>query len=118
MRVAAASVIVLTIVAHPALGSEAFIAQATNKADAAEQAAAASAKTMLSAATLALPVKLNAANLFSAPVQPAATPGTNTSSVSQTGTNNFAAVTQTGGSNASSIVQRGSGNQAMVMQRH
>jgi Curlin associated repeat len=73
---------------------------------------------MVSAAMLALPVKLNAANAFNLPNPPAATPGTNTSLVSQTGTNNFAAVTQTGGGNASAIVQRGSGNQAIVTQRH
>lgn len=59
MRTATASVILLTIVAQPACASEAFITQITGKAVAAEQAAAASAKTMVSATMLALPVKLN-----------------------------------------------------------
>jgi curlin associated repeat protein len=117
MRTATAVVILLIIAAQPACASEAFIAQVTGKAVAAEQAAAASAKTM-SAALLALPVKLTAANAFNLPNPPAAMPGTNTALVSQTGTNNFAAVTQTGGGNASVIVQRGSGNQVIVTQRH
>jgi len=118
MRTATASVILLTIAAHPACASEAFIVQVTGRAVAAE--AAASAKTTVSAAMLALPVKLTAANAFNLPHPPAATSGTNTSLVSQTGTNNFnfAAVTPTGGGNASAIVQRGSGNQAIVTQRH
>jgi hypothetical protein len=118
MRISTASVLLLTIAVQPASGSEAFIAQVTGKAVAAEQAAVTSAKTMLSAATLALPVKLNAANVFNLPNPPAATPGTNTSLVMQSGTNNFAAVSQTGGGNASAVVQRGSGNQAIVMQHN
>jgi hypothetical protein len=116
MRSAAATVILLAIGFHPACASEAFIGQVTGKAVATEQAAVASAKTMMSAAMLALPVKLTATNNL--PNPPAATPGTNTSLVMQSGTNNFAAVTQTGSGNASTIVQRGSGNQAIVTQRH
>ena len=117
MRSASATVILLTIVAHPASANEAFIPQVTGKAVAAEQASVSSAKTMMSAAMLALPVK-PAAGAFNVPNPPAATPGTNTSLVMQSGTNNFAAVTQTGSGNASTIVQRGSGNQAIVTQRH
>ena len=116
MRIATASVILLTITAQ-ASASEAFVTQVTNKTVATEQAVMASAKTMASAAMLALPVKLNA-NALNLPNPPAATPGTNTSLVMQSGTNNIAAVTQVGGGNASSIVQRGSGNQAIVTQRH
>jgi len=101
----------LTVAACPASANEAFIAQLTSKATAAEQFSANSMKTMLSAAMLALPVQPKAAN---SPVVNAA----NTSSVIQVGSNNVAAVSQTGGGNASSIMQHGSGNQATVTQRH
>jgi hypothetical protein len=116
MRIVAGSVVLLMMAAHPASGSEAFITQVTSKAVATEQAAIASAKSALASALLALPVKPGIAN---ASVQTAAAvPGTNTSSITQIGTNNFAAVSQTGSGNASSVVQHGSGNQAIVMQRH
>jgi Curlin associated repeat len=105
----------LTVAAGPASASEAFIAQLTNKAAATEQSSAGSAKTMLSAAMLALPVQPKMVNL---PVTNAATTAANTSSVIQVGTNNVAAVSQTGGGNASSIMQHGNGNQATVTQRH
>ena len=116
MRVVTASIFLLMMVAQPAASSEAFITQVTKKAVATEQAAVASAKSVLASALLALPVKPGAAGL---PDQTAAVvPGTNTSSILQSGTNNFAAVSQTGGGNASLIVQHGSGNQAVVMQRN
>jgi Curlin associated repeat len=118
MHISTASVILLTAVAGPASAGEAFITQAASKASVTEQAVVTPAKMSVSAATLALPVKLNAANLFSAPNPAAAAPGTNTSLVVQSGTNNFAAVSQTGSGNAFSIVQHGSGNQAVVMQRN
>ena len=105
----------LTVAACPASANEAFIAQLTTKATATEPSSANSAKTMLSAAMLALPVQPKAINF---PVANAVNAATNTSSVIQIGTNNIAAVSQTGGGNASSIVQRGSGNQATVTQRH
>jgi Curlin associated repeat len=114
MRISTASIILLAMAAQPALGSEAFITQVTSKSIASEQAAIASAKSALASALLALPVKPAAANPS---VQTAAAvPGTNTSSVMQSGTNNFAAVSQTGSGNASSVAQHGSGNQAVVMQ--
>jgi len=116
MRIVTGSFFLLMVAAQPASANEAFITQVTNKADAAEQPAAASAKPSLAAAMLALPVKPGALNSFVQP--PAAIPGTNTSAVMQSGTNNFAAVTQTGSGNASSIVQRGSSNQAIVTQRN
>jgi hypothetical protein len=116
MRISTASVILLMTAAHPALGSEAFITQVTSKAIASEQAAVASAKSALASALLALPVKPGTANPS---VQTVATvPGTNTSSVMQSGTNNFAAVSQNGSGNASSVAQHGSGNQAVVMQHN
>jgi|HubBroStandDraft_2_1064218.scaffolds.fasta_scaffold1460377_2 hypothetical protein len=105
----------LTVAACPVSANEAFIAQLTTKATATEPSSANSAKTMLSAAMLALPVQPKAINF---PVANAVNAATNTSSVIQIGTNNIAAVSQTGGGNASSIVQRGSGNQATVTQRH
>jgi len=114
MRIATGAVIFLTLAACPASASEVFIAQLTGKAVVAEQAATHSAKTMLSAAMLALPLQPKAVNLANAP---AANAATNTSLVMQVGTNNVAAVSQTGGGNASSVVQRGSGNQASVTQR-
>ena len=120
MRLVTAAVTYLTITwltatACPASANEAFIAQLTTRATAAEQSSANSMKTMLSAAMLALPVQPKAINF---PVANAVNAATNTSSVIQIGTNNIAAVSQTGGGNASSIVQRGSGNQATVTQRH
>jgi hypothetical protein len=105
----------LTMAAYPALANEAFIAQLTNKAAAAERSSAHSTKTMLSAAMLAFPVHPKAVN---SPVANAANATTNTSSVIQVGANNVAAVSQTGGGNASSIIQHGNGNQATVTQRH
>jgi len=115
MRIVTGAVFLLMMMAAlPASSSEAFIAQVTNKTIAAEQAAVASAKSALASALLALPVKPGIAN---PPLQTAAAvPGTNTSSVTQSGTNNFAAVSQTGSGNTSSVVQHGSGNQAVVMQ--
>jgi hypothetical protein len=115
MRIVMGSLIVLTMAAHPALGDEAFIAQVTGKTAAIEQTALASVKTALSAARLAIPVQ---PSLISPPAQISAAPGTNISSVTQSGTNNFAAVSQMGGGNASAIVQKGTGNQAIVTQRH
>src|ERR1700733_8004734 len=115
MRLVTGTVVFLTMAACPALANEAFIAQLTHKAAMTEQSSANSAKTMLSAAMLALPVQPKAINF---PVANAVNAATNTSSVIQIGTNNIAAVSQTGGGNASSIVQRGSGNQATVTQRH
>jgi hypothetical protein len=116
MRIVMGSFFLLVMAAQPVASSEAFITQVTNKAAATEQAAVASAKSALASALLALPVKPGAASF---PVQAAAVvPGTNTSSIVQSGTNNFAAVSQTGGGNASLIVQHGSGNQAVVMQRN
>ena len=99
----------------PALANEAFIAQLTSKATAAEQSSAHSTKTMQSAAMLALPVQPKAVN---SPVVNATPTVANTSSVIQVGANNVAAVSQTGGGNASSIMQHGNGNQATVTQRH
>jgi Curlin associated repeat len=116
MRAVTAVVILLTLAAQPALSSEAFVSQVTNKAIAAGQADIAPAKSALTSAMLALPVKLNAAGLSIS--APAAVPGTNTSSVVQVGANNLAAVSQTGSGNASVILQRGSGNQAIVTQRN
>ena len=104
----------LTVAAGPASANEAFIAQLTNKAAATEPSSAGSAKTMLSAAMLALPVQPKAVN---SPVANAASAATNTSSVIQVGANNVATVSQTGGGNASSIMQHGNGNQATVTQR-
>ena len=116
MRIVTGSVFLLMVAAQPASSSEAFITQVTNKTAATEQATAVSAKSTLTSAMLALPVKPGVAGLS---IQaPAAVPGTNTSLLVQTGTNNFAAVSQTGGGNASSIVQRGSGNQAIVTQHN
>ena len=117
MRLVTAAVTYLTITwltaaACPASANEAFIAQLTTRAAAAEQSAANSAKTMLSAAMLALPLQPKAIN------SPAVNASTNTSAVVQIGTNNIAAVSQTGSGNASSVVQHGNGNQAMVTQRH
>lgn len=116
MRIVTGSALLLMMATHPALSNEAFITQVTNRTITSEQAAVSSAKSALSSAMLALPVKPGTLNQFVQP--PAAVPGTNTSSVQQSGTNNFAVVTQTGGGNASAIVQRGSGNQAIVMQRN
>lgn len=116
MRIVTAALAFLAMAAQPALGSDAFITQVTNKAVTAEQGAIASAKSALASALLALPVKPGTANQS---VQTAAAvPGINTSSLVQSGRNNFAAVSQTGSGNASSIVQHGSGNQAVVMQRN
>jgi hypothetical protein len=109
------TITLLTAAACPALANEAFIAQLTNKAATTEQSSANSAKTMLSAAMLALPLRPKAVN---SPAANAANAATNTSAVTQIGANNVAAVSQTGGGNASSIIQHGSGNQAMVTQRH
>jgi hypothetical protein len=115
MRIATGSIVFLTMAAHPALSSEAFIAQLTSKAVATEQAAGTALKTALSVEMLALPLQPKAANSAGAT---AAVSVANTSTVAQFGTNNFAAVSQTGGGSASAIVQHGSGNQVMVMQRH
>jgi hypothetical protein len=116
MRIVTASIVLLTLAADPASANEAFVTQVTNKAVATEQAAVASAKSALASALLALPLKPGTAGQ---PVQTAAAvPGTNTSSVTQFGTNNFAVVSQTGSGNASSVMQHGSGNQAIVMQRN
>jgi Curlin associated repeat len=116
MRVVTGAVILLTLAARPALSSEAFITQVTNKTVAREQTAIAAAKSVISAGMLALPVKLNAAGL---PVQAAvATPASNTSAIMQSGSNNFATVAQTGGGNASTMLQHGGGNQAVVTQRN
>jgi Curlin associated repeat len=114
MRLVTGSVIFLTIAVCPASANEAFIAQLIGKAAVTEQSSANPAKTMLSAAMLALPLQPKAIN---SPAAAAATAGTNISSVTQVGTNNFAAVSQTGGGNASSVVQHGSGNQAVMTQR-
>ena len=115
MRLVTGAVTVLTMAACPALANEAFIAQLTTRATAAEQSAANSAKTMLSAAMLALPVQPKAVN---SPVVNATPAAANASSVIQVGANNVATVSQTGGGNASSIMQHGNGNQATVTQRH
>src|ERR1700684_4450189 len=115
MRLVTGAVTVLTMAACPALANEAFIAQLTNKAAMTEQSSANSAKTMLSAAMLALPLQPKAIN---SPVANAANAAAHTSAVTQISSNNVAAVSQTGGGNASSIMQHGSGNQAMVTQRH
>jgi hypothetical protein len=114
MRVATSAVIFLTLAVAPAGASEAFIAQLTNKAVVAEQAAH-SAKTMQSAAMIAIPLQPKAVN---SPAVTAENATTNTSMLVQIGTNNVAAVSQSGGGNASSVVQRGNGNQATVTQRH
>jgi hypothetical protein len=113
MRALAISVAFLTIAIHPVCAGEAFIAQLANKTAAAGPAAV-NARTTPSAATTAVPVKLNVANAVNVPT---ATPGTNTSGLIQIGSNNSAAITQTGGGNASAVVQHGSGNQAVVTQR-
>ncbi len=105
----------LTLAACPASANEAFIAQLTSKAAVAEQSSANSAKTMLSAALLALPVQPKAIN---SPASNASAAATNTSLVLQVGSDNVAAVSQAGAGNASSIMQHGSGNQATVTQRH
>jgi hypothetical protein len=120
MRLVTGAVTYLTITllmaaACSASANEAFIVQLSNKAAVTEQSLANSAKTMLSAAMLALPLQPKAIN---SPVANAANAAANTSAVTQIGTNNVAAVSQTGGGNASSIMQHGSGNQAMVTQRH
>jgi hypothetical protein len=112
MRLVIGTVVFLTMAACPALANEAFIAELTHKAAMTEQSPANSAKTMLSAAMLALPVQPKAIN------SPVANAATNTSSVTQIGANNIAAVSQTGSGNASSVVQHGIGNQATVTQRH
>jgi Curlin associated repeat len=104
MRIATRAVISLTMAVCPASASEVFIAQSTNKAVSAEQAAASSVKTIQSAAMLAFPMQLKAVN---SPIVANAT--TDTSALVQIGTNNVAAVSQTGSGNASSVVQRGSG---------
>jgi len=114
MRVLTASFVFVTIAIHPAFAGEAFIVQIASKTAAAEQVAVTSARAIGSAATTAVPVRLNVANALSAP---AANPGTNASVVMQAGINNAAAVTQTGSGNASAVVQHGSGNQAVVTQR-
>jgi hypothetical protein len=115
MRLVTGAVTVLTMAASPVSANEAFIAQLTTKATAAEQSSANSMKTMLSEAMLALPLQPKAVN---SPVANATTAATNTSSVMQVGANNVAAVSHTGGGNASSIMQHGNGNQATVTQRH
>jgi hypothetical protein len=102
----------LTVASGPALASEAFIAQLTNKAATTEQSSTNSTKMMLSAAMLALPLQPKAIG------SPVANAATNTSAVVQIGTNNIVAVSQTGSGNASSVVQHGNGNQATVTQRH
>ena len=117
MRLVTAAVTYLTITwltaaACPASANEAFIAQLTTRATAAEQSSANSMKTMLSAAMLALPVQPKAVN------SPVVNATANTFSVIQVGANNVATVSQTGGGNASSIMQHGNGNQATVTQRH
>jgi hypothetical protein len=109
MRIAIGTVICLSI-ACPAGASEAFIAQLTGKAVAAEL----SAKRTLSSAMLALPLQPKAVK---GPAAPAANAATNVSVVMQSGASNVAAVSQTGGGNSSSLVQRGNGNQATVTQR-
>ena len=116
MRIVTGSAFLLMMAAQPASSSEAFIIQVTNKAVAAEKAAVGSAKSALTSAMLALPVKPGALGL---PVQTAAAvPGANTSSVLQIGSNNVAAVSQTGSGNATAVIQHGSGNQTMVTQHH
>ena len=116
MRIVTGSAFLLMIAAQPASSSEAFIIQVTNKAVAAEQAAVGSAKSALTSAMLALPVKPGAPGLS---VQTAVTvPGANTSSVLQIGSNNVAAVSQSGSGNANAIIQHGSGNQTAVTQHH
>jgi hypothetical protein len=109
MRIAIGTVICLST-AFPAGASEAFIAQLTGRAVAAEL----SAKATLSSAMLALPLQPKAIN---GPAVSAANAATNASVVMQIGANNLAAVSQAGGGNASSLVQRGNGNQATVTQR-
>lgn len=104
----------LAVAAHPAAGSEAFIAQLTGKVVASEQAAVTASRTALASGMLALPLQPNAVR---SPAPAAGVAGSNTSTLVQSGTGNFAAVAQTGGGNTSSITQRGTGNQAMVMQR-
>jgi hypothetical protein len=101
--------------AGPASASEVFIPQLTSKIAAVEEAAVSSAKTMMRAAMLALPLQPTVA---SSPSLPTTNAATNASFVLQIGTNNFASVTQAGGGNASVIVQRGNGNQATATQRH
>jgi Curlin associated repeat len=118
MRLLTGYVILVTIVVGPASANEAFIAQLTSKVAVADQSSANrfsanAAKTMPSAAMLALPLQPKALNS-----SVVATAAANTSSVIQLGSNNFAAVSQTGAGNASSVVQHGSGNQAVVTQRH
>ena len=105
----------LTAAAGPASASEAFIAQLTTKAAATEPSSANSAKTLLSAALLALPLQPKAAN---SPAANATNAATNTALVTQIGANNVAAVSQTGGGNAAAVMQHGNGNQAVVTQRH
>ncbi len=114
MRIVTGTVFVLMMAAQPASANEAFIVQVANKAVASEPAAIASAKSALTSAMLALPVKPGG---FGLPAEtPAAVPGTNASLVVQSGVNNFAAVSQTGG--ASTILQHGNGNQAVVTQHN
>ena len=115
LAVTCLTITLLTAAACPVSANEAFIAQLTTKATATESSAANSAKTMLSAAMLALPLQPKAVNF---PVMNAANAATNTSSVIQIGTNNVATVSQIGGGNVSAVVQRGNGNQATVTQRH
>jgi Curlin associated repeat len=114
MRIVTGLIFCLTVAAHPASGSEAFIAQLTGKAVASEQAAVTASRTALASGLLALPLQLNA---IRSPAAAAGVAGSNTSTLVQSGTGNFAAVAQTGGGNTSSITQRGTGNQAIVMQR-
>jgi hypothetical protein len=57
MRIVTGSVFLLMIAAQPALSSEAFVTQVTNRAIAREQAAVTSAKSAFVSAMLALPVK-------------------------------------------------------------
>jgi len=114
MRIVTGSLIFLIVAAHPAAGSEAFIAQLTDKGVLAGQLAGATSTTAQAAAMLALP--LQPASLKS-PAPTAAGTASNTSSVAQLGTGNLAAVVQIGSGNLSTVVQHGSGNQAVVTQR-
>jgi hypothetical protein len=114
MRIVSGLIFVLAIVAHPAAGNEAFIAQLTGKAVASEQAAVTASKTPASG-MLALPLQPKAVGSLAQTA--AAAPSVNSSTLVQSGMGNFAVVSQTGGGNTSSIMQRGTGNQAMVTQR-
>jgi hypothetical protein len=110
MRIVMGFATFMTMAAHPAFASEAFITQLSGKG-AVEQATAALSKT--AAAMLALPLQPSAINSSAQ----TAVAGSNSSSVAQFGKGNLASVVQAGGGNLSSVVQHGSGNQAVVTQR-